>query len=215
MATEITGGRQDGKSFNPKRLWEEFLKGDGTAFGKIFKFYYQDLYGYGLKFCQKPDMVKDCIQEVFANIGESRRRLGKVESVKAYLIVTLRRTLLKRLERRRTQETKMDEHVQRKSFQLSPEDIIIHEEIDQEQRHALKEALQTLPSRQKEVLFLRYFNGMSYNEIEQILSINYQSIRNHVYRATKRLKNILDKNDALQRLYSSETTASELKSGGM
>jgi RNA polymerase sigma factor (sigma-70 family) len=92
------------------------------------------------------------------------------------------------------------EQQQQESFQLSPEEIIIQGEACEQRQQALKQALQSLPARQKEVLFLRYYNGMSYDEIEQILSINYQSIRNHIYRATQRLRKILNSGDAPQGL---------------
>src|SRR5690625_7520840 len=56
------------------------------------------------------------------------------------------------------------------------------------QKQDLRDALDLLPERQKEVLFLKYYNGMSYDEIEEILAINYQSIRNHIYRALQKLR---------------------------
>lgn len=186
------------KSNDPEKLWRAFLGGDATAYGKIFTFYYGDLYSYGIKFCQRPELVRDCIQEVFVEIGQRRPALAKVRSVKAYLIVCLRRKLLRKLEQQRAREVRLNEQEQQDFFQISPEDIIICKELGQQQRSALKQAVQLLPPRQKEVLFLRYFNGMSYEEIEQILSINYQSIRNYIYRATKRLREILERSDYFQ-----------------
>jgi RNA polymerase sigma factor (sigma-70 family) len=191
MATNFVKYIGDSQSIDPQGLWESFLAGNTTAYAKIFRFYYEDLYSYGLKFCGEPESVRDCIQEVFVEIGKRRSSLAKVNSVKAYLIVCLRRQLLQELKKQQTHTNIPGEQEHPKSFQFSPEDFIIHEEVSREEHHALKQALQLLPSRQREVLFLHYFNGMSYKEIGQILSINYQSVRNHVYRAIKQLRSTL------------------------
>jgi RNA polymerase sigma factor (sigma-70 family) len=185
----------DNKAIDAEKIWQTFLKDDATALGKIFNYYYEDLYNYGIKFGQQAELVKDCIQDVFVEIGQRRTSLSNVKSVKAYLIVCFRRILLHHLEKQRDLQVGLNEQKQQDFFTFSPEDIIIQKEISQEQQQALKHALQSLPARQKEVLFLRYFNGMSYDEIEQILSINYQSVRNYIYRATKRLRNILEHNN--------------------
>lgn len=189
---------ENATSIDTGKLWEAFLDGNATAYGKIFTFYYDDLYGYGLTFCHQHELVKDCIQNVFVEIGQRRKSLAHVESVKAYLIVCLRHMLLKKLEKQRRHNKLKDEQELQDSFQFSPEDIIIHDEISHEKQQALKQAIQSLPARQKEVLFLRYFSGMSYKEIEEILSINYQSVRNCVYRATKQLRNFMSRNNIPQ-----------------
>ena len=81
--------------------------------------------------------------------------------------------------------------------QMSIEESIILKELKDHQKQMLQDALENLPTRQKEILFLKYYNGMSYEEIEEILSINYQSIRNHIYRALERLRaNLKDEETA-------------------
>lgn len=181
-------------------LWINFLDGDLQSWEKIFTLFYKDLYGYGLKLSAHQELTKDCIHELFVTLWDRRSHLDKVQSVKAYLLVSLRRKLLKRLKEKRTYHRTLDDQT---SFdmQFSPEELIIRDEIQENKRQALYNALDELPARQKEVLYLKYFNGMSYDEIEQILAINYQSIRNHIHRAIKRLRNLLDE-------HKSETTIS-------
>src|SRR5699024_2105162 len=143
--------------------------------------------GYGLKICSKPEITADCIQELFVRLWERRKYLGDVKSVKAYLLASLRRSILKELKRQRKFTIPVTEH-QVADIQFSPEELIIEDELRASQKKALYKECSQLPERQKEVLYLKYFNGLSYSEIETILSINYQSIRNHIYRAIKRLK---------------------------
>lgn len=179
---------------NNQQLWNLFKDGDLEAWEELFFLFYKDLYGYGLKLSAQPEMTKDCIHELFVELWDRRDHLSEATSVKAYLLASLRRKILRKKKKNRKSSgdiENIEEEVSNK-IQFSPEDIIIQRESHKEELETLYEALEYLPDRQKEVLYLRYFNGMSYDEIENILGINYQSIRNHVYRATKRLKSIID-----------------------
>src|SRR5690625_358998 len=85
----------------------------------------------------------------------------------------------------------------KKLDQISIEESLIQDEMADFQKQALRDALDLLPERQKEVLFLKYYNRMSYDEIEEILAINDQSIRNHIYRALQKHRIlIMDKEDS-------------------
>lgn len=175
------------------QLWKSFLNGDIKAWEQIFKLFYKDLYGYGIKLSTRPELTKDCIQELFVVLWDRREHLNEVESVKAYLLASLRRSLLKKMKKKRRHYVEWNGEVHTSvEIQFSPEDIIIRDEIKADKRNALYKALDLLPDRQKEVLYLKYFNGMSYDEIEEILSINYQSTRNHIYRAIKKLREIVN-----------------------
>jgi len=177
------------------QLWESFLNGNLDAWEEIFKLYYRDLYGYGLKLSSCPELTKDSIHELFVTLWERKELLDEVRSVKAYLLASVRRSLLKKIKKDRKYFADQTEQVKYPDkIQFSPEQIIINDEIRGENINDLYEALESLPDRQKEVLWLKYFSGMSYDEIEEILSINYQSIRNHIYRAIKHLREVLDKN---------------------
>lgn len=184
-------------SIDTKDLWNRFLEGDVSAYERVFKLFYSDLYGYGLKLSGQPELVKDTIQELFVKLWERRERLSSVNSIKGYLLVALRRMLMRELKSdSRTSFLDEDQVGNLESLQFSAEEIIIKRELEHEQKNELLQAIEHLPDRQKEVLFLRYYNGMSYEEMQEILAINYQSVRNHIYRATNKLKEILE-----ERLY--------------
>lgn len=176
-----------------ENLWDEFLGGDLKALEQIFYTYYEDMYGYGLKLSTRPELTKDCIHELFVRLWERRESLSKVNSVKAYLLASLRRSLLKKIKKKRKYFNDDKEPKEAASqIHFSPEVILIQEELKAEKLESLYKALDQLPIRQKEVLYLKYFNGMSYDEIEEILPIKYQSIKNHVYRAISKLREFLE-----------------------
>lgn len=172
-------------------LLGKIVNGNISAYEHIFKKYYGDLYGYGLKLCGDPELVKDMVQELFTMIWERKHDLGHILSLKVYLLVVLRRRMLNALKEKRHERTIIQEYKWEPDMSFSIEEIIIEDEKASELKEKLIKAINSLPDRQREVLYLRFYNGMSYEEIEEILSINYQSIRNHVHRAMTRLREIM------------------------
>lgn len=149
------------------------------------------MFGYGVKLCNQPELVKDCIQELFRNIWERRENLTHIESPNVYLFVSLRRKILKKTKARRKSED-LEEVDEDDLIQFGKEELIIKDEVKFQQKKELQQALNQLSDRQKEVIYLHYYNGMSYGEIEKILSINRQSVRNHMYQAMETLRSLLD-----------------------
>ncbi|MCI0693153.1 hypothetical protein L0337_14255 [candidate division KSB1 bacterium] len=76
-------------------LWKRMREGDKEALATLFRRHYALLYDYGLKLSQQEELAKDGIQEVFAYIWEKRENISTVNSVRAYLMVAVRRHLLK------------------------------------------------------------------------------------------------------------------------
>lgn len=183
------------EAIDHQELWERFQGGDVEAYELLFKLYYRDLYGYGIKFCSRPELAKDTIQELFVTLWERKGHLADVDSIKAYLLTSLRRLILRKINRQRSRQLKLKKSYITEGFQFSAEELVVTRELKIEQEQQLKNAIESLPERQKETVYLRYYSGMSYREIEVILSINYQSVRNHIYRATQKLKEILEEKE--------------------
>ncbi|GAA5521159.1 sigma-70 family RNA polymerase sigma factor [Aliifodinibius salicampi] len=175
-----------------REVWEQFIRGEESCFKALFDRYYKPMYGYGIKLCDRPELVKDCIQELFRNIWERRDALTHIESPRVYLFVSLRRKILKKIKAHRKTDSDLEEVDEADFIQFDKEELIIRDEVKFQQKKKLRLALNQLSDRQREVIYLHYYNGMSYGEIEQILSINRQSVRNHIYRAMETLRSLLD-----------------------
>lgn len=172
-----------------KRLWEQMKKGDDEALATLFKRYYALLYDYGIKISHRQELVKDCIQDLFAYVWKKRSTLSMADSVPAYLIVSLRRLLLKSIERFDQKETVYQEFSQYQfDNAFSSEDILIrNEEIDAVKK-VLQQAINKIPTRMREALYLKTYSELSYKEIAVIMQINSQVARNYVSEAFRRLR---------------------------
>jgi RNA polymerase sigma factor (sigma-70 family) len=168
--------------------WLRFKNGDQKAFQQLFEEYCDTLYHFGKNICADRDLVKDCIQDLFVEIWAARERLADVQYPKQYLMISLRRLIFKKL--RGQQVISLDEtnSLNFTAEGMSAEDSIISAEDEQQLESAMKEEVNNLPERQKEAIYLRYYQELSYEEITEIMQLNYQVVRNLVYRALQNLR---------------------------
>lgn len=168
-------------------LWESFRKGDRDAFASLFRAYYQPLLRYGSKFTMDDKLLEDCIQELFIELWQSNSRT-EVLSVKSYLLKSLKYKILKTYRKKtgRLSPTDGGDH-----FIWSHENFLIAEQENEEKRQSLLRALEKLSNRQKEIIYLKYYQNLSYEEVSEIMNINYQVARNLLYQAIKSLKSML------------------------
>lgn len=173
-------------------LWRGLLNGDHDSLSKLFNKYYRPLLTYGLKLVQGEELVKDSIQELFFWIWKKRTNLTEVEYVRAYLYSSLRRMVFRQREIQETRNRR-DVDYSEESFQkeINQEEYIIQREIKQEQRELIKEALERLSDHQKEVIFLKFYSGLSSSEIAEVMEVSKQSVYTYMYRAIKALNEFL------------------------
>ncbi len=175
-----------------RKAWEKFVDGEEKAFEIVFKKYYKPLFGYGLEISHQPDIVKDSIQELFSYLWEHRKDLNHVESPYVYLFVSLRRKVLGKIKEAKKTDGDINKIDDNKFFELGKDNSIIIKETKLQNKKKLNHAMNQLSKCQREVIYLHFYEGMSYREIGEILSINRQSVRNHVYRAMQTLRSCLD-----------------------
>lgn len=168
-------------------LWEAFRQGDREAFATLFRTHYELLFRYGGKFTTNPNVLEDCIQELFIELWQAKTRTPVV-SVRAYLLKSLKYKLLKAYRKSRNIVPLDDEE---SAFEWSHEQVLIADEEDEEKKRRVRKALDTLTGRQKEIVYLKYYQNLSYDEVGEIMNINYQVARNLLYQAIKSLKNRL------------------------
>src|SRR5690242_14958866 len=170
-------------------LWTSLKKGDRDALGKLVSVYYPLLIKYGTKLCADQELLEDCIQDLFAEIWQSKAA-SEVESVKAYLFKALKFKIFKK-QRNRLIKYPTTELPEEMPFQISPETFLVEEEENRERVNKLINALNQLPNRQREVIYLKIFHELSYEEVSDIMNINYQVCRNLMSQAIKTLRKLL------------------------
>jgi RNA polymerase sigma factor (sigma-70 family) len=175
---------------NDTDLWRSFRDGDDTAFSILYKSQIGVLYKYGHKLTTDTQLVEDSIQDMFIELWNSRQRLSDTDSIKFYLFRILRRKITRNPLNRH--DAVLDENVmEQKLFSLSAESLLIDVERENTRTRMLSSALLKLPSRQQEVINLRYFNAFSHQQIADIMDISLQSVHNTLQKSMKGLREIL------------------------
>lgn len=172
-------------------LWSEFKKGDKQAFAIIYSRHFFKLYDYGVKISGNQELVKDCIQELFISIWKNRNNLAYTDSIKNYLFTSLRRKLFDQLKKHRLLNTQKKGDTF--AFTLPREHDLILEELSSERKRKLLDGLNRLSKRQKEAIFLRYYEGFTCDEIARIMSLRPGSTYVLLSKAISQLKKQMDK----------------------
>ncbi|RRB10552.1 sigma-70 family RNA polymerase sigma factor [Larkinella knui] len=169
-------------------LWQRSKAGDKVAFCQLAESQYRSLFSYAANFTEDREFIKDSIQEIFINIWEKRQSLT-IQFVAIYLFKSLRNQLMQ--EFRRSKNAVSVPYLQEIS-QLSDwetvETAIEKNEVDSENQRKVRLAIESLPKRQQEVVFLKFYKGLENEQIAELMEINRQSVANLLYKALSTLK---------------------------
>ncbi|MDR8391862.1 sigma-70 family RNA polymerase sigma factor [Aliifodinibius sp. S!AR15-10] len=183
----------DGQGLSDPEVWRELKKGDKKALEILVRRHYEDLSRYAIKFCDNKKLAEDSVQDLFLMLWRNRKDLDDVEAVKTYLWRALRNGIISKLRKvkRRKKILRRENAELQPEVKLNVEELIIEQEIDVQTREELEKALNQLSSRQREALYLKFYDGMNYEEIETIMSVSYQTVRNYIHEALSSLKSTL------------------------
>ncbi|MBN1791641.1 MAG: RNA polymerase sigma factor [Bacteroidales bacterium] len=174
-----------------QHLWLSFLQGDKNALSEIFLLYHDDLYRYGLKLAGNESMVKDAIQDLFLKLWKNRSNLKPIEILKPYLFKSLRNHLIDSLELTKPVIPMEEDFEHPFEIAYSAEDFVINTEVTEDLRRQVIDALNKLMPRQREAIYLRYFEELDFETIAGVMDINVQSVRNTLHRGISALRELM------------------------
>lgn len=172
-------------------LWSQLRQGQEAALEALYRRHAPALLQYGGKFSADRQLVEDCLQDLFIGLWQGREQLSQVSSVQSYLLVAMRRRVVRELSRQQKRETGAEPEEWQFDCELAIDEQIAARELSGEQQERLREALGQLSARQKEAIYLKYQMGMDYDDIGKAMGIGYQSVRNLAHSALSRLKKLL------------------------
>jgi RNA polymerase sigma factor (sigma-70 family) len=169
-------------------LWQRFKQGDRDSFGELFRRNYSLLISYGNHLCRDHELLEDCIQELFLEIWQSQSN-GNIHSVRSYLLKALKYKIYKKNNGRQSHSTQqVNDDL---AFEVSHENFLIRNEEEKFRAIKLIDAISQLPNRQKEIVYLKLYQGLNYEELSEVMQINYQVARNLFSQAISSLRKML------------------------
>jgi RNA polymerase sigma-70 factor (ECF subfamily) len=171
--------------------WERFKRGDEQAFSYIFDTYHLTLFEYGQRFTKDEFLVRDSIQDLFFELARKKNKLSPTDNILFYLLKSLRLKIFANLRKsQKIAETELDdEHLSEfrisYSTEVSPEEKELRLDL-------VADALNQLPPRLKETIYLKFYKNLTNKEVAEIMQVNYQSVGNSIQKAIAKLKQILN-----------------------
>lgn len=170
---------------NESILWESFKNGDADALFTIYELLYPDLLRNGLSIVPDEHQVKDTINQFFLYLWDKREQLNAPQHLKAYILVSFRRRLVYDVKKnRKTSLLAIDDTYAEQSC----EDHIIAGQTYLELQLRVRKAIDKLPPRHRELIMLKYYEGLTYEQIAERTSLSMRTIYNKLHEAIKMMK---------------------------
>ncbi len=169
-------------------VWLSLKKGNADAVDILMKKYYSDLYNYGIKLSANRSLTKDCIQDLFVKLWRDREKLSEVTFVKTYLLKSLKQNLIKVMTKENRWVAYAGQVEYGEGIVFSQEDLLIVQQEVSDQQQRIVDALNKLPNRYREAVYLKFYSGLTNEQIAEMMSIKTQSVYNLIYEALKILK---------------------------
>jgi RNA polymerase sigma-70 factor (ECF subfamily) len=172
-------------AYNEPELLQLASQGDERAFQLIFNEYWPKIYGTALRLTRSPEPARDLAQDVFLKLWDNRHKLKDVQRVDAYIYILSRNLIMDFLRKRVFNDHNMDYLLEYSRCDA----LSAHENLEfKEMETFLHEEIDKLPGKVKDVLRLKYLEGLSHQEIAQRLNISVVSSKTYVVRGLQEIR---------------------------
>ena len=181
------------RSYNTQDIGEssyrQYLDGDKDKFKVLVEYYGANLIYFINGYVKNIFVAEDLMEETFCDLVYYKHRYKGKSSFKTYLFSIARNKAVDYLKSKaKAIITSLDDLSGIANDDLNLENMVVRKE---EYRH-LYSALSKIKYEYRNVLYLFYFEDMSYNEIAKVMKKNNKQIKNLMYRAKQTLKLIME-----------------------
>lgn len=192
-----------------KALIKKAQKGDTGAFEKILKNYENVIYGIAYRYAGSQDDAADMAQEIFIkmfrNINGFRFK-SKLSTWIYRVAVNTCIDMIKKSDRDKAAYSLDDGYTDDEGemcygeiadTSLLPDEVIIKGEV----KDAVNTALSCLSEDYRTVIILRDMQGLTYDEIAEVIDCSVGTVKSRISRGRKNLREILSQNRELFEKY--------------
>ncbi len=166
---------------------------DSDAFAELYSMTYNKVYNYTRHYLKDNELAQDALQEVYILV---LKNLHKLNDPTLFLAWLNRITFHVCYDMNQKYHLKDPQSMALEELEhLTPASSENPEEIysKKENQELIQQALDTLPFQEKELLIMRYYNGMKLEDIANSIGISLSSVKRHLLSAQKKLKKRLNR----------------------
>lgn len=168
-------------------LIDRFLQGDETAFKTLVDKYKRKIYLTAYRLLGNHEDANDITQEVIIKTYKELKNFRRESSIYTWLYRITTNLSLNELKKRKIRSffdfDELDEWLFKDEKQ-SPELSYRENELS----NKIQEAINKLPEKQRVVFTLRYYDGLSYEEISEILGTSVGALKANYFHAINKLQ---------------------------
>jgi RNA polymerase sigma-70 factor (ECF subfamily) len=182
-----------------EQIVERALKGDADAFGEIVRRWERRIYALAYGMLGREEEARDAAQETFIaafrNLGGFRGE-AKVSSWLHRIAVNQCITRQRRTRTRAESSLEAETEAGGEQFAAPAERSPAHQAEGRERTAAVRRAVAALPPDLREVIVLKEFEELTFQEIADALDVPLSTVKSRLYTALKQLRLRLEKHGA-------------------
>ncbi len=170
-------------------LLNAHLEGDRAAFRELVRRHADGLLGYLFHMTGNRDQAEDLFQETFKRVHEKAGTFRGLH-FKGWLFAIATRTAIDHLRRRKhltvvslDQGDDCDGDCAGAVAMADKNSDPVIDSVKREQKQQVREAVETLPEKQKATLILAYYQQLSYQEVAEVLGCSVGTVKTQMSRA--------------------------------
>ncbi|TJZ54769.1 sigma-70 family RNA polymerase sigma factor [Sphingobacterium olei] len=175
------------RAIQENEQWESLRRGDESALQTLYMSYHKHLLHYGLRYTTDRELLKDSINNTFLYLWEKRDSLSAAKHVGNYIFRSYQRRLERDLKKHKDFEGSSSTQEGNDFYESDEVSFILRQE-ENIRIKTLKNAILKLPKRQRELIALRYYEGLSYDEIAAKTQLTKRAVYNQIHTAINSLK---------------------------
>jgi RNA polymerase sigma-70 factor (ECF subfamily) len=174
----------------PEALWiQQIAGGDRDAFEKLYKAYAARLFRYLFSVIGDADVAEELANDVLVAAWKGAGQFKGESKPSTWLFGIAHHKALNELRRRQPQIVDIDQASQIASTGEGPDTAVRRESLEQSVRFALR----ALSPEHREVVELTFYQGLSYQEIAEIMQCPVNTVKTRMFYAKKKLQEGLEK----------------------
>lgn len=170
-------------------LFSQIKNDDLSAYEVVFKKYFKELFKFSMTYVRDSTIAEEMAQEVFLYIWEKRKKIEIQTTLKTYLYSAVKNKSLNYIKLELPKQQAMSD-VSEVMLSVGSEQI---DEGEQEKlKRYIKQAVDALPNKCREIFILSRNAGLTYEEIAEELGLSKKTVENQMGIALKKLRDSLE-----------------------
>ena len=168
-------------------LIQEVLSGNDDAFAELLARYKNLVYSVIMRMVNDPEEANDLAQEVFIKVYQNLDKYQPTYKFSTWLIRIATNHVIDYRRKRKQELVNLDDVEMEAASSETPEAVV----LQKEGRRSVAEALKSLPEMYRIPIVLYHQQGLSYQEIADILGEPLSKVKNRIFRGRRMLKEYL------------------------